>query len=201
MQASENTELPQGVQPITSNETINFEKIVSDSQKNIANELNAPPKRGRGRPRKVRPEQASSSMSQPVGSAEPSASLPQAPQIDITPILRDGVKLPFEIAAGKLKDAEIRLRDDEAQGPAEIANQLLNVYMPDLQNQDPKKVLAWSFAISMGMLVVRKTQIHQANKAKNKEEPDSDVENPEQNVNSNDSLGVPADSFFAKRTF
>jgi hypothetical protein len=82
-----------------------------------------------------------------------------APEVDIKPILKTALQVPFSIWATKTNVKELELSDEEAEGPAQCANQLVNLYMPDLQKQDPKKVLAWSFALSMGMIVAQKMQI------------------------------------------
>ena len=204
--AANSTVLPTGANITDSKDTpevVELKKAVEKSKKNIAEAQNAGIKRGRGRPRKLKPGEASPSVAQPQsGEAIASASMPAPmPQTDLTPIMREGIKLPFAIMAGNLECEEIALTDEEAQTPAELANHLVNLYLPELHNQDPKKIIAWSFAAAVFMLVTKKTALYQAKKKESKAEATPDSA-PQTNAELGDSAPViPANGRAAAELF
>jgi hypothetical protein len=161
----QNEQLPSGTNPVEqtaadTTKTINLEAAIAKSKAEIE-KADGPPKRGRGRPRKIKPEASSSGVRHPSDAPGAAPQSVEAPQLNLTPILQQALKLPFDIAAAKFKCADICLTDEEAAAPAQIAEQLLNAYMPDVINQDPKVVLVWSFAFSIGMLSYSKFQAYQ----------------------------------------
>lgn len=157
------TELPVGSQTIEKSEAPSNVVSIDAAIEKSKNEIHAAhgaPKRGRGRPRKVRPEEAPASMPTPA-SVAPSASVP-TPEINLTPIFSQAVRFPFDVAAAKYKCPELAVTDDEVKEPAELANQLFQVYAPELASSDPKKLLAWTLAISLAMLTVKKIGVYHA---------------------------------------
>lgn len=95
-----------------------------------------PEKRGRGRPRKI-----------PAGPEVTSA--PELPQ----DIIKNAIKVPFDLWAIQQSITELRLGDNEAAALAEPVKQLLDYYSPQL----PAVSIAWfSLAVvSYSILAVR----------------------------------------------
>lgn len=133
---------------------ISLDKVVDESRSRIHAEQNPTQtvKRGRGRPRKIAPEATGPSVGQ-----SPQA---KAPEIDVTPILRQLVQFPFNIAAVRTRCDALAVTDDEATSPAVAANQLLNIYLPDIEKANPKTAALYVFLISFGMLTVQKMTVY-----------------------------------------
>lgn len=118
-------------------------------------------KRGRGRPKKIKAESARPSVSAAASSEIPSVET----QVDYSKMCAAALKLPFDVAATRTRVEKIRVTDEEISEPAQLASVLVNIYMPALANQDPRTVVAWSFAASLGMLVYSKFLIFKSVKA------------------------------------
>ncbi len=151
---SENSsELPVGqIQTVVDN-VIDLDRAIEKSTAEIAASINAPIKRGRGRPRKIVPEPASSSVIQPARLA--------VPPFDATPYLKQAVQMPFAVASAKFKCDELKVTDEQAEPVAIAANNFLKAYAPNLEKADPKTIAAVALATALGMLCFEKYSVYQ----------------------------------------
>lgn len=123
---------------------------------------NSQVKRPRGRPKKVSNSAASDSLN-PFGDLS-GAAAPAASQVatdwkpvDMTPMIKQGLKTPFKLWASKTGCKALELKDDEADTPAFYANELFNYYAPKMETMDPGRTALVMFAVSMFMLYGEKT--------------------------------------------
>lgn len=198
-------QLPTGlgaeIKPDDSAEVVDLKKAVNQSSFEIAEAQTAAatPKRGRGRPKKIKTEATGPS----VGAADQMTGAAQSvetPSVDYSKITGAILKLPFDVAATRTRVEKIRATDEEIHEPALLASELVNIYMPALATQDPKSILVWSFAASMGMLVYSKFLIFKAEKPTS-ENPVSENSNPSPNSVSETGPTLRDDSISADAAF
>jgi len=148
-----NGALPPGSMPIEKAEGLNLDQAIEKSKAEI-NAAATAPKRGRGRPRKVQPGQEPTSMSAP-GSSQAAP----APPVDYSPYLKQAIQTPANFFATKYKCPELRVSDQEAEGPVAAANQCLRVFMPGIEAANPKTAAVYALVLSVGMLTMSKYAI------------------------------------------
>lgn len=90
---------------------------------------------------------------------EPSAPAEPFPEMDMRPILRQGLQMPFKMWAAKTRCPKLEVTNEELEAPVEYANQLFNYYAPRMESMDPGKAAVVMFSISMLMLVGEKSAV------------------------------------------
>lgn len=166
-------------------EAINTSKAKLEALKEeSAPKLSETDKRGRGRPKgtfKIKPQ------SRPVMGADlPQGSAPVNPQVipqlDITPLASEAVKIPFDFA-GSNYGLDLTPTDAEAQTPARYLSQLIESYFPNLNQKDPKTFNLVAFLISYGLLIAKKARlIIEFKKNKNQENKNNKSEENNQDT-------------------
>lgn len=150
--------------------TIDLDRAIATSAAEISDSQTAKKsKRGRGRPptHGRYSQKPSGEDAPPVAPAAAGADpiAPAGPTVEMKPVFRQLMKMPFDIAAAKYHCPELALTDDEVNDPTELAQAMMDAYAPQLMASDPKRVLAFAFAFSVGMLALKKAGVYRAHQA------------------------------------
>ncbi|KYG65274.1 hypothetical protein AZI87_12015 [Bdellovibrio bacteriovorus] len=156
----ETEKLAEGTQPL------NFDKIIQQSENNIAE--NTAPKRGRGRPPKPKPaEQTKSEQQEPSMSFNDDFKDVEAAEVikpnEVEPLALELVKAPFDIV-GLQTGIDVVPDDTEAKLPSYYLAKLIHSYLPDLDLKDPRKFNLVAFVISYALLGIKKMRLFAAKK-------------------------------------
>lgn len=155
-------------------EAESFQKIVEDSKADLAAEAEAQIKRGRGRPpgsknkKGVEPETQTKTQAKKV---EVDVLPDGRPPVDLKPLLKDGTKIPFKVAAIKYDEPELEVDDKDVETPTYYLDRLLNFHLPGLEKKDPKTFAMWLFAISMLILGIKKFVVATEKRKQNQQSP------------------------------
>jgi hypothetical protein len=141
--------------------TNEFKKMVEKSKEKLHAETSLPPKRGRGRPRKVVSDA-------PAPTAAPSMAPPPLQATDITRYLIPPIGALSKIPANKHQIPELALSPDEAGMCAMACNDLLNVFVPDLSRMSPKTAAIISAGCTFSSIFFTKYQIYSTKMAERK---------------------------------
>lgn len=176
----------------------NLDQIIQESKKVLENSEPVTPKRKRGRPRKA---------GEAVSTDAPQ-NAPQAPQAapDITPYLVDPLIAISKFPASKHKMPDLALSRDEAQLCAKSLNDLLQAFVPDLNNMSPKTAAILGVAVTFGSIGFSKYAIYNDEMTKrigeNKEKAKKADELPENTPiikqEKIDEINIPAENYFRK---
>lgn len=168
-----------------SSEAMPFESVVESSKEKLAQETAEQVKRGRGRPPGTGKNQKASAEENPKpgpGAQEqkenPSAAIRTLTH-DLKPVLAESIKVPFSLASAHFEEPQIEATDKEAAAPAQYLSNYLREVFPDLEKASAKTFNLLGFAISFGILILRKLPLvakkQKERVIKAKENP---VENP-----------------------
>lgn len=140
--------------------TEEFKKIVEESREKIHAQGPAAVKRGRGRPRKVRPD--SVSQSQQSGPRPPSVATeaPKTPPPDISRYLETPIISLSKLPAVKYEIPELAFDETEAKACAESLNQVLQAFVPSIGEMSPKTAAVVSAFATFGSIGFSKYQIY-----------------------------------------
>lgn len=158
------------IEPAPVEQTDDFSKVVQESKNRLHAEANKPLKRGRGRPRDVKPTENSSS---PNVSNSGSTTAPiggPVQQMNIAPMIQEPLILLSSLPAKKYKCDELVLTDEEAAACAKAVNDLLNAFIPDLTQMSPKTAAVFGAVITFGAVGMNKVIILSNHRAKYKDE-------------------------------
>lgn len=181
-----------------------FTQIIEQSKASLSAETQSQGKRGRGRPKgspnvKGREpiKDSNSNVSKEANDENPTLSAGRAevlPPLDLQPVLKDATKLPFAIAAIKYRMPELEISDEEAATPTFYLNKVLNYYMPDLEQRNPKAFAMSAWVVSLILIGIKKVVAVIENKKNNlKTVNQSAAPNGENSNDSNNQLvPVPA---------
>lgn len=135
-----------------------FEKTIQESKDAIHNEAIKNVKRGRGRP----PKDASPNASSPLGTApNQSAIKPPTPMPKLAVYLAPPLQALSQIPAQKHGIPELAFDTNEATLIADSLDNLLTVFIPDLNNMSPKTAAIFTFAITVSSVGFQKYNIYQ----------------------------------------
>ncbi len=150
-------ELPNG----KANENFNpeFKKIVEKSRENIQEAATQKEnKRGRGRPKKIRPEEEKKRPE--IGSSPSNPTISAQPAPDISQYLKNPIQFVSKIPAAKYQIPELAFSDDEATACAESINGILQAFVPDQNSMDPKTASILSLGMVVGSIGFQKYMIY-----------------------------------------
>lgn len=150
----------------------NFADMVSESKAKIADAPKAPdiPARKAGRPAKPGAPSKymeKKSRAQANGShTEPEMGPPPPPlKVDLAPFLKTPIQVISKIPASKYQCADLAFSDDEAKACAESLNQIVEAFIPDLNQMDPKTAAVVSGLSVFGSIAFQKYSIYQQKRA------------------------------------
>jgi hypothetical protein len=171
------------------NSGVNLEDVIKSSKAKLETTFAESTQTPSAPSEKRRPGRSKGWRKYPQGKAKekpndgplPSGARPINPQvmqsIEITPLATEVVKLPFDYV-GATHDLNLTPTESEAQTPAKYLSKLIECYVPDLDQKDPKVFNLVAFLISYALLAIKKGRIFFEHKKKNK--PDEKKENKEQ---------------------
>lgn len=198
----------------SSDETIDFDKIIADSKENLAQKTEE--KRGRGRPKgtfKKRPD--NEQAAQNGATSQNTGPLPQGQAQtlktvipnDLEPLINEAVKAPFSIAANKFNEPKIELSEKESETPSLYLTRYIQLVLPDIEAKSPKIFNLAAFAISLLILglkkiILIKEKINKKIEIKKEDNPDyATKEKAPEKTQVVEITPVSASSLFTKRTF
>lgn len=170
------------------NHNAEFKKKIEESKLNILNSQN--PKRGPGRPKKIRPEQNQDSA---FSTTQAAANVAIEPPPDLSNELKIPIQIISQIPANKHNIPELALSDSEAQAFAESINKVIHAFVPDVNAMDPKTASIVSLGIVITSIGYQKYAIfsQRIQERAKKDEKESD-ETPEKKP----TLIVDSDHYF-----
>lgn len=188
-------DLPQGAQNQPQAEDQAFQKIIEESKAKIQEaHIEQLPKRKPGRPRKNPLPTSESHGSATV--AETVTLQAPTPPPDLAPMMKGPLIFISKIPATKHNIPELALSPDEAQLCAESLNQILNAFVPDVGNMDPKTAAVVSGSMVFGTVFFQKYQIYLDKKKSIDPEPLPEVQ--EVIADQQKNAGVDAQSYFKR---
>lgn len=174
-----------------------FNEVIEASKRRIQETAQVEPKvksgRGPGRPKKIRPAQASPQ-------AEPTISAPETPlpSPNISGYLKAPLMAVSKIPAVKTGIPEMALSSEEAEMCAESLNQVLHAFAPSLDKMSPQSAAILGACMTFGSIGFQKYQIYQLKMAEKKT-----VEKPpeiqDENRESQKDAGISVESYFPTR--
>ena len=163
------------METVTENpEAVSFEKIADQSRAALSAETATQVKNKGGRPlgsknKKGRENETPAQTAPPVQNTEPQITLPQGnyhaevlPQIDLEPLAKDAVKIPFSVWAFKTGEPALELTDDEGKTASFYLNRVINLHFPELQQKDAKTFSLYALVLSVFSLFVKKSLLSMA---------------------------------------
>lgn len=150
-------ELPNGR---ANDSTEEFKKIVDESRQKIASEVPTAVKRGRGRPRKVRPDSVSQSIQSGPRPPSVATETPKTPPPDISRYLETPIISLSKLPAVKYEIPELQFDENEAKACAESLNQVLQAFVPSVGEMSPKTAAVVSAFATFGSIGFSKYQIY-----------------------------------------
>ena len=187
---------------ITSQETIippsielDFQKAVEESKQNIQSQVQLPPKRGRGRPRKdpLSPQ----TNPQPTDSPLPLISPPP----NIAAFIETPLIALSKLPAQKHMIPELALSPDEAKACAEALNQCLQAFIPDINRMSPKTAAVIGCLTTFGAIGFTKYALYSEvmNERRAKASPEPDITAQELVAKAQTDNPIPAQDYFRGR--
>lgn len=148
-------------------ETQDFNKIADQSREKLQNEAAAQVKNKGGRPpgSKNKKGRENEPQIQRPASGEPSLS-PGAgplhhgeimPHVDLEPLTKDAIKVPFSLWAFKEKEPRLELTDEESKTASFYLNRVVNLHFPEIQQKDAKTFSLYALALSVFSLLIKKS--------------------------------------------
>lgn len=182
---------PAPAQAAPTNDNAEFKKKIEESKVVIAEAAQAP-KRGRGRPPKPRPELSAQNT---PNQAEPMQAAVPAP--NISAYIKQPLIVISKIPAVNYQIPELQLSDDEASACAESLNQVVQAFVPNVNNMDPKTAAVVSAFAVFGSVGFQKYSIF---KEKQKTLPKKEEKELQEEVKkAQETSGVGADDYFTRQ--
>lgn len=177
-----------------SKNTTDFKKVVEESKQALAT-TTITPKRGPGRPPKQRPIQEPH-VTAPAPTEGPRPAPVPAP--DISKFLKQPIIMLSKAPAVKYKVPELQFSDDEAAACAEALNNVVQAFVPDVGQMDPKTAAVVSAVAVFGAVGFQKYQIYRDN-IKMAPPPPKESEVQAEIKTNQQSAGIPAGDYFATK--
>lgn len=175
--------------------TDDFKKTVEESKNAIHSAIVEPKRRGRGRPRK----DDTNTQNQKVESVSPNIQNPQMNQN--TPEIKTYLVGPLiaisQIPAHNYRTPELALTPDEAMLCADSVQQILNAFIPDVAQMNPKTAAIFGACVTFSSIGFQKYAILQAKRPK----PEPKKEEPKTEAPSIPNNAVPAENYFKSQPF
>lgn len=175
-----------------------FEKTIQESKDAIYNEAQKNVKRGRGRP----PKDASQASGSPSPKAGTVSQQP-APMPKLSVYLAPPLQALSQIPARKHGIPELAFDSAEAMLVADAFDNLLNVFIPDLNKMSPKTAAIFTFGITVSSVGFQKYSIYSQVMSERAKQTET-IKSEKQDETKNDStpkmeVEVLADSYFNKK--
>lgn len=177
-----------------------FKKKIEESKQVISEANFQAPKRGRGRPRKnpnAGPQPATHHAQAAEASASPAAAPMPAP--DISQFVKPPLMAISKVPAIKYRIPELALTDDEAQSCAAALNQVVQAFVPDVGNMDPKTAAVIMAFSTFGGVGFQKYLIFREKQKMSPQKPAADEVQTE-NKAAQENSGIGAENYFSRQS-